>query len=56
MFVFCTSCGRNQTGLSQDNIKSETEDPITSQPPNGMEMVWDIKQDRNGNIWLASER
>jgi CubicO group peptidase (beta-lactamase class C family) len=23
--------------------------------PNGMETVWDIKQDRNGNMWFAAE-
>ena len=55
VFVFHTSCGQNQTGLSQDNIKSETKDSITSQPPNGMDWAWDIKQDRNGNMWFASE-
>jgi ligand-binding sensor domain-containing protein len=36
-------------------IKSETKDSITSQPPNGMDWAWDIKQDRNGNMWFASE-
>jgi CubicO group peptidase (beta-lactamase class C family) len=24
-------------------------------PPGGMDMVWDMKQDRNGNMWFASE-
>ncbi len=55
MSVFYTSCGQNQTNPPKDNIKSETKDSITSEVPNGMEMVWDIKQDRNGNIWLTSE-
>ena len=55
VFVFHSSCVQNQTGLSQDNIKFETKDSITLQPPNGMDWAWDIKQDRNGNMWFASE-
>ncbi|WP_128544518.1 ligand-binding sensor domain-containing protein [Larkinella soli] len=45
--VFHTSCGQNQTNVSKDNIKSETTDTLTS-------TIWDIKQDRNGNIWFAA--
>jgi ligand-binding sensor domain-containing protein len=47
MFVFFTSCGQNQTNVSKDNIKFETTDTLTS-------TIWDIKQDRNGNIWFAA--
>jgi ligand-binding sensor domain-containing protein len=60
-FVFFTSCGgQNKTDTPKENINpiaigSETKDSITSQPPNGMDWAWDIKQDRNGNIWFASE-
>jgi ligand-binding sensor domain-containing protein len=54
MSVFCTSCGQNQTDLPKENIKSETKDSITSQVPNSM--VRNIKQDRNGNILIASYR
>ena len=55
MVIFLTSCKQNQTAVSKDSIKSETKGSITSQLPDGMEMVWDIRQDRNGKIWLASE-
>jgi ligand-binding sensor domain-containing protein len=47
MFVFHTSCGQDQTNTSKDNIKSETTDTLTSN-------IWDIEQDRNGNIWFAA--
>ncbi|MDQ1088915.1 two-component regulator propeller domain-containing protein [Siphonobacter sp. SORGH_AS_1065] len=46
MLVFCTSCRQDQ----KDTIKSE--DSITSQVPNSM--VRNVKQDRNGNILIAS--
>ncbi len=46
MLGFCTSCRQNQ----KDNLKSE--DSSTSQVPNSM--VWNVKQDRNGNILIAS--
>jgi len=45
--VFNTSCGQNQTNSSKDNISSETTDTLTSN-------IWDIEQDRNGNIWFAA--
>jgi len=47
MLVFHTSCGQNQTNVSKDNITPETTDTLTSN-------IWDIKQDRNGNIWFAA--
>lgn len=47
VLVFHTSCEQNQTNVPQDNIKPETKDTLTSH-------VWDIKQDRNGNIWFAT--
>src|SRR4030095_12311129 len=50
--VCYTSCGQSQTSLPKDNIKSETKDTVTSQVPNSM--VRNIKQDRNGNILIAS--
>jgi ligand-binding sensor domain-containing protein len=50
---FCTSCkGQNKTDLLKDNIKSETKEVITSHGPS--EITRTIKQDRNGNIWIAS--
>ncbi|MGK6352430.1 ligand-binding sensor domain-containing protein [Parapedobacter sp. DT-150] len=53
MFVFNTSCkGQNKTDLPKENIKSETKDITTSNGPNGI--VRTIKQDRKGNIWIAS--
>lgn len=53
IFVFCTSCrGQNKTNLSKENIKSETKDVTTSHRPNSI--VRTIKQDRKGNIWIAS--
>ncbi|MDB5024889.1 MAG: histidine kinase [Mucilaginibacter sp.] len=53
MFVFNISCeGQNKTGLSNENTKSETEGVTTFQGPNGV--VRTIKQDRKGNIWVAS--
>ncbi|MCW3090134.1 MAG: histidine kinase [Ferruginibacter sp.] len=52
MSVFHTSCGQNQTNVPQENIKSETKDLVTSQVPNSG--VFGIKQDRKGNIWMAT--
>lgn len=54
MFVYCTSCkGQNKkTALAKGNIKSETKDVSTSHGPNSI--VRTIKQDRKGNIWIAS--
>ncbi len=52
VFVFHTSCGQSQTNLPKDNIKTETKDSITSHVPNTS--VRTIRQDRKGNIWLAS--
>ena len=47
MAVFYTPGGQNQTNIPKENIKSEIKDSITTN-------VWDIKQDRNGNIWFAA--
>ena len=47
MFVFCTSCGQNQTNVSEDTIKSELKDI----GPNIM--VRTIKKGRNGTILIA---
>jgi len=48
MLVFVTSCeAQNKTEPPKENIKSEIKDSITT-------TVWDIKQDRNGNIWFAA--
>jgi ligand-binding sensor domain-containing protein len=54
MFVFNTSCGQKKTELPKDNIKSEAKNSNTSRVPNSM--VRNIKQDRNGNILIASYR
>ena len=47
LFVFCTSCGQNQTNVPNDNIKSEIKDI----GPNIM--VRTIKKGRNGTILIA---
>jgi ligand-binding sensor domain-containing protein len=53
MFIFCASCKeQNKTSLQKDSTNSETKDSITSQVP--MSMVRNVKQDRNGNILIAS--
>lgn len=53
IFVFCTSCkGQNKTDLSKERLKSETKVVSSSQGPNSI--VRTIKQDRKGNIWIAS--
>jgi ligand-binding sensor domain-containing protein len=53
MFVFCTSGkGQNQTNVSKDSIKSETNEIVTSPGPN--RITRNIIQDRKGNIWIAS--
>jgi ligand-binding sensor domain-containing protein len=51
--VFYTSCKeQNKTDLSKDAIKSEAKDTVTSYGPNTM--VRNVKQDKNGNILIAS--
>src|SRR5258706_9356388 len=60
MSVFHSSCGQNQTNSPQDNIKSsranysesQLKEADTSKVP--MSMVRNVKQDRNGNILIAS--
>jgi ligand-binding sensor domain-containing protein len=54
MVVFLTSCGQNQTVLSQDNIKSETKDAVTSYWPG--DTVLQIKKGSNGTILIASKK
>jgi hypothetical protein len=58
MSVFHTACGQNQTNVPQDNIskglysESQLKEAATFKVP--MSMVRNIKQDRNGNILVAS--
>ena len=58
MSVFHSSCGQNQTNVPQDNIskglysESQLKEAATSKVP--MSMVRNVKQDRNGNILIAS--
>jgi len=60
IFVFYISCGQNQTKVPQENIKSgranysesQLKEAETSKVP--MSMVRNVKQDRNGNILIAS--
>ncbi len=52
MSFFHTSCGRSQTNAPPDIIRSETKDVITSRVP--YSMVRNVKQDRNGDILIAS--
>jgi ligand-binding sensor domain-containing protein len=44
--------GQNQTNVSKDTIKSETQDSITSYGPNSI--VRTVMKDIKGNIWMAS--
>jgi ligand-binding sensor domain-containing protein len=50
--VFLTSCGENKTEHPNQNVAARTKDPSTSQVPNSM--VRNVKQDRSGNILVAS--
>ena len=53
MIVFCSFCNaQNKTELPTGNTKYEIKEVITSHGPNTS--VRTIKQDRKGNIWLAS--
>ncbi|MEP7377859.1 MAG: two-component regulator propeller domain-containing protein [Chitinophagaceae bacterium] len=53
MFIFCNYCiGQNKIDLPTDTIKPETKGVITLHGPTTS--VRTIKQDRKGNIWLAS--
>src|ERR1700761_6680833 len=55
MLVTYTYCqGQNKTNLSNETINSETKEVIMSQGPN--KLVRTIKQNRKGNIWLASAK
>ncbi|MBD0254382.1 MAG: histidine kinase [Cytophagales bacterium] len=53
LLVCCTS-GKGQTKIipTKDNTKAESKDVIPSQGPGGITRT--IKQDRKGNIWIAS--
>ena len=53
MFISCINCaGQNKTDLPTDTINSQTKGAITLHGPTTS--VRTIKQDSNGNIWLAS--
>lgn len=52
MLVSLSSCEQNKPDPPKDNINSETKDSITPHGPNTS--VRTIRQDRKGNIWLAS--
>ncbi|HOY14598.1 MAG TPA: two-component regulator propeller domain-containing protein [Saprospiraceae bacterium] len=53
MFVLFSSCiGQNQINTSEDKIKPETKDTVTSSVPNSM--VRNVRQARNGDILVAS--
>jgi len=53
LFVFCTAClGQDKTNLPKDTSKSEIKDSSTSYGPANITRT--IKQDRNGNIWMAT--
>lgn len=54
LIIFSTSTkGQTKTDLSPDTIKSEFKGVVTSNGPTTS--VRAIRQDRKGNIWLASE-
>ena len=51
--IFCASCEReNKAGLQNDNTQAESKSEVISYGPSAI--VRAIKQDRNGNIWIAS--
>ncbi|MFT3680849.1 MAG: two-component regulator propeller domain-containing protein [Ferruginibacter sp.] len=50
--VFYSSPAQNPITLSRDSFKLEAKDAVISQVPNSM--VRNVKQDRNGNILIAS--
>ncbi len=53
MIVFCSFCNAQiKTKLPTDNASYETKDVITSYGPGTSVSI--IRQDRKGNIWLAS--
>lgn len=53
MFPFFTSCKEpNQTNVTQGNCKAEKRETITPYGPKGM--VRHVRQDKNGNILIAS--
>jgi ligand-binding sensor domain-containing protein len=53
LIVFCSLCkAQNKTEPSTGNTMSETKDIVTSHGPN--HLTRNIKQDRKGNIWIAS--
>ena len=53
VFIFCNYCeGQNKTDLPTGNAKSQTEGTTTLHGPGTS--VRTIRQDRKGNIWLAS--
>lgn len=52
IFIFFTACGQCQTEEKKNIINSETKGVITSHGPTTS--VRTIIQDRQGNIWLAS--
>lgn len=55
MFVFCASCNvKDKTDQTNNIIKSESRDTITSYAPNTM--VRNIKKGRNGTILIAASR
>ena len=60
MFVFCTSCGQNQTSVPKQNNRthrsglseSQLKEAATSKVP--MSMVRNVRQAKNGDILIAS--
>lgn len=50
--VFHIFCGQHQTNVPKDSIKPGTKDSVISRVPNTI--VRNIKQDKNGNILIAS--
>lgn len=60
IFVVHTACGQQQSGLPQDNFsrahngysESQLKEVATSRVP--ISMVRNVRQDRNGNIWMAA--
>ena len=52
MFVFCTSCGQNQTEGKKIIITPENKGVVSSYGPKWI--TRNVIQDRKGNIWIAT--
>lgn len=55
IFIFCTSCGQNQTNTRQDNtLIGYTESQLKEAATTPLGMVRNVRKARNGDILIAS--